>query len=155
VMSQKNEIVSIRINIKEGFIETKSRDGSGIRQSFQTGEALQLTPFGKDGMGATRKAVAASQSEAEAPSTEVDAIPQLDQPGEAVPARKEKSPATVLSGRLKNKPSEGRPDGHGKPTAVSPFLTHQEGADGAVLVYATFHNHTREIALNLSESDQI
>src|SRR3712207_4291285 len=110
-MSNENEVTHIRINLKEGFIETRTKDGSGIRQEFRTGVAIQLTPFGKDGEGAARKALAASQPEAE-PSPPPD---QVDQASEAAPAHREKSPAVVLPGRLKSTPIEGRADSHGKP----------------------------------------
>src|SRR4051812_42856415 len=136
-MSQEHAVTHIRINIKEGFIETRTKDGSGIRQEFETGIAIQLTPFGKDGEGATRKALAASQAASE-PAPLPDA---QDQASEAAPTRKEKTPATVIPGRLKNQPKEGRPDSNGKPTAWAHFLGHLEGVDGAVLISASFHNH--------------
>lgn len=154
-MPQENEIVSIRINLKEGFIETKGKDGSGIRQEFRTGVAIQLTPFGKDGEGAVRKVLAASQPEPEAVSTDADQAEAFEQVSETAPTRRETSPAVVLPGRLKTTPVEGKPDGHGKPTAWAHFLAHVDGQDGAVLLSATFHNHTREAALQLSAGDAL
>src|SRR5215210_9529850 len=150
-MSTENEIISIRISLKEGFIETRAKDGSGIRQEFGTGVAIQLTPFGKDGEGAARKALAASQPEGES-----SPLPDpVDQASEAAPARREKSPAIVLPGRLKSTPVDGRPDGHGKPTAWAHFLAHIDGQEGAVLLSATFHNHTRDVALGMSAGDAL
>ena len=110
-MSQENEVISIRIDLKEGYIETRTKDGSGIRQEFRTGIAIQLTPFGKDGEGATRQALAASQPDPE-PTTSLPDPAQ--EASEAAPARREKAPAIVLPGRLKSTPVDGRPDGHGK-----------------------------------------
>ena len=49
-MSQE-KIVSIRVSIKEGFMETRAEDGSGLRVDLATGEVLQQIPFGKDGAG--------------------------------------------------------------------------------------------------------
>src|SRR5689334_14648372 len=149
-MSQENEVILIRINLKDGFLETRTRDGSGIRQEFGTGTAIQLTPFGKDDEGRMRKTLAASEAKAPAPLPD----PQSEA-SESAPARREKAPAIVLPGRLKTTPVEGRADGHGKPTARAHFLAHLDGQDGAVLLSATFHNHTRDAALTLSAGDAI
>src|SRR6266516_7600836 len=47
---------------------------------------------------------------------------------EVSPARsKERSPTTVVPGKLQSKPVEGRPDRHGKPTAYARLLGHLEG----------------------------
>jgi hypothetical protein len=148
-MSQE-KITSIRINIKEGFMETRSEDGSGLRVDLATGDVLQQIPFGKDGAGATRRALAASQPEPEAPLPD-----PVEQASEAAPARREKSPAIVLPGRLKSTPVAGRSDGHGKPTAWAHFLAHLDGQEGAVLLSATFHNHTRDAALGMSAGDTL
>lgn len=68
---------------------------------------------------------------------------------------REKQPALVLPGRLQTRPLEGRPDSRGKPTAWARFLAHVEGADNALLLSATFHHRTREVALQLADGDPI
>jgi hypothetical protein len=62
----------------------------------------------------------------------------------------EREPTVVLSGKLKSKPKEGRPDSRGNPTAWARLAVHDEGVDGAHLFGATFHRHTARIALGLS-----
>ena len=67
----------------------------------------------------------------------------------------EKSPTTVLPGKLQTKPKAGNPDRHGKPTAWAQFLAHVEGREGATLLSTSFHGRTREIALQLHAGDHI
>jgi len=75
--------------------------------------------------------------------------------GEATPSgedreTKEKSPTVVVSGRIKTKVREGKPDRNGKPTAWGRIAVHEEGRSEAHLYLATFHRHTTRIALGLS-----
>src|SRR5687768_8403605 len=56
---------------------------------------------------------------------------------------KERTPTTVIPGKLQNKPVEGRPDRHGKPTAYARMLGHLEGEEGALLLSTSFHGRTR------------
>ncbi len=70
-------------------------------------------------------------------------------------AERESQRTVTLTGRLKAKPREGRPDRSGNPTAYARFAAHVEGEEGAHDYIATFHRHTAEIALGLSIGVQI
>ncbi len=61
----------------------------------------------------------------------------------------------TLSGKLKAKPKEGKPDRSGKPTAYARFSAHVEGEKEPHDFLATFHRHTTKIALTLSKDSQI
>lgn len=64
----------------------------------------------------------------------------------------EKAKTTTLQGKLKSKPSEGRPDARGNTTAWARFAAHEEDRDGAHLYSTTFHKHTAGIALSLDNN---
>jgi hypothetical protein len=70
-------------------------------------------------------------------------------PSSGSDAAKEKEKTITLSGKLKSKAQPGKPDRRGKPTAYADFAAHVEGEEQAHYYKATFHRHTREIALNL------
>lgn len=67
----------------------------------------------------------------------------------------EKNRPIVLTGRLKNKPREGRADRSGNPTAYARFSAHVEGEEGPHDYIATFHRHTTQLALGLAANAQI
>jgi hypothetical protein len=69
----------------------------------------------------------------------------------ATPAKK----TVTLTGKLKSKPQEGRLDRNQKPTAWARLAVHLEGEEQAKMFLASFHRHTRAIALGLSEGDQV
>jgi len=69
--------------------------------------------------------------------------------------RRETEPRTVLPGKLKTKPREGKPDRRGNPTAWARFAAHIDGEDEAHLYSATFHRHTAKIALTLDRNDSL
>jgi hypothetical protein len=93
-----------------------------------------------------------------APESDQGALPQ---PAEKVPpasasdTAKEKEKTITLSGKLKSKAQPGKPDRSGKPTAYADFAAHVEGEENAHYYVATFHRHTREIALNLPKEAPI
>jgi len=68
---------------------------------------------------------------------------------------KEKEKPVTLSGKLKSQPKPGRNDRSGKPTAYADFAAHVEGEEKAHYYKATFHRHTRDIALKLPAEAQI
>jgi hypothetical protein len=70
-------------------------------------------------------------------------------PSSASDAAKEKEKTITLSGKLKIKAQPGKLDRSGKPTAYADFAAHVEGEETAHDYVATFHRHTREIALKL------
>jgi hypothetical protein len=78
-------------------------------------------------------------------------------PVELPPAEPEetKESTVTLSGRLKSIPKEGRPDNSGFPTAWARFAAHEEGSNQAHMYLATFHRHSREIALGLKVDSPI
>jgi hypothetical protein len=61
----------------------------------------------------------------------------------------------LLSGRLKSKPTEGRPDGKGVPTAWARFAAHLDGDEEAWMLSTSFLRATRKVALSLNIGDQI
>lgn len=83
--------------------------------------------------------------------------PLPDGPAEALAPgpRAEKASSTVVTGRLKTQPKEGRPDNQGHPTAWARLAVHEEGLPSAHLYSATFHRASRRIALTLAVNDQI
>jgi len=74
---------------------------------------------------------------------------------EATTGKGEKSSTVVVSGRLKTKVKEGKPDRKGKPTAWGKLAVYEEGARDAHLYLASFHRHTTIIALGLAVEDHI
>ena len=76
-------------------------------------------------------------------------------PASASDAAKEREKIVTLSGKLKSKPQPGKNDRSNKPTAYADFAAHVEGEKGAHDYVATFHRHTRGIALKLPVEAQI
>jgi hypothetical protein len=70
-------------------------------------------------------------------------------------AAKEREKTTTLTGKLKSKPKPGKLDRSRKPTAYADFAAHVEGEKQAHDYMATFHRHTRQIALALAREAQI
>jgi hypothetical protein len=70
-------------------------------------------------------------------------------------AAKEREKTVTLSGKLKSKPQPGKNDRSNKPTAYADFAAHVEGEKDAHDYVATFHRHTRGIALKLPVEAQI
>jgi hypothetical protein len=68
---------------------------------------------------------------------------------------KEREKTVTLSGRLKSKPQPGKNDRSNKPTAYADFAAHVEGEKDAHYYVATFHRHTRQIALTLPKEAAI
>jgi hypothetical protein len=66
------------------------------------------------------------------------------------PEIRERDQTVILSGRLKSKPREGKPDARGNPTAWARFAAHEDGREQAHLYSASFHRHTARIALELA-----
>ena len=70
-------------------------------------------------------------------------------------AAKEREKIVTLTGKLKSKPHPGKNDRSNKPTAFADFAAHIEGEEKAHDYVATFHRHTRGIALKLPPESQI
>jgi hypothetical protein len=68
---------------------------------------------------------------------------------------REKERTMTLSGKLKSQPKPGKPDRSGKPTAYADFAAHVDGEKDAHYYVATFHRHTRDIALKLPKEAPI
>ena len=148
---------SVTVDFERRVIETLAQDGTVVRFTYRPEGVLQTILLAGGLEAAAARLVTADQRES--PVEELPTVPEAQPtPGQPAPEgapRREKSPALVLPGRLKNQPTDGRPDGHRKPTAVAHFLAHLPEGDGATLLFATFHNHTREIALALAAGDPI
>jgi hypothetical protein len=87
-----------------------------------------------------------------------DVLPQAIEPvspASASDAAKEREKTITLTGKLKSQPKPGKPDRSGKPTAYADFAAHVEGEEKAHDYVATFHRHTRGIALKLPKEAQI
>lgn len=78
-----------------------------------------------------------------------DQEPESNETVQEVRVEGDREPLVQLSGRLKSKPKEGRPDAKGHPTAWARFAVHEEGSQKAKVYSATFHRHTARIALGL------
>jgi CO dehydrogenase/acetyl-CoA synthase alpha subunit len=76
-------------------------------------------------------------------------------PATASDAAKEREKTVTLTGKLKSKPQAGKNDRSNKPTAYADFAAHVAGEKAAHDYIATFHRHTRDIALNLPTEAQI
>jgi hypothetical protein len=76
-------------------------------------------------------------------------------PASTSDAAKEREKTVTLSGKLKSKPQPGKNDRSNKPTAYADFAAHVEGEKDAHYYVATFHRHTRGIALKLPTEAQI
>jgi hypothetical protein len=87
----------------------------------------------------------------EAPETPVSPA----SPASTSEAAKEREKTVTLIGKLKSKPQPGKNDRSNKPTAYADFAAHVEGEKGAHDYVATFHRHTRRIALTLPKEAQI
>ena len=160
-----NKLRSIHIDLDERVIETLAQDGIAIRFTFSPDGVFQQLLTGGSLEGAAQRLLSASQPER---ASETDAVIEgetsaatdagVEAPAstaQEAAAPREKQPALVLPGRLQTTPMEGRPDGREKPTAWARFLAHMDGQEGAMLLSATFHNRTRDIALGLSDGDAI
>jgi hypothetical protein len=76
-------------------------------------------------------------------------------PTSATDAAKEREKTVTLTGKLKSQPKPGRNDRSGKPTAYADFAAHVEGEKDAHYYVATFHRHTKDIALKLPKEAPI
>ena len=61
----------------------------------------------------------------------------------------------TLTGRLKSRAKEGRPDKSGKPTAWAKLAAHEAGQEAPHMYSTTFHRHTARIALALEQDNQV
>ena len=66
-----------------------------------------------------------------------------------IPGSRERQQALILSGKLKSKPRQGRPDSQGRPTTWARLAVHDEDQDNAHIFSATFHRGSASIALGL------
>jgi hypothetical protein len=79
----------------------------------------------------------------------------MEMPASPGTPAKEREKTITLSGKLKSQPKPGKADRSGKPTAYADFAAHVEGEKDAHYYKATFHRHTRGIALKLPVEAQI
>jgi len=154
-MSEQEEnsikkIEAINVNLQGRYIETRVESGESLRLSFDAWEMLQHLLLSGDMEATVRKLLATGEA-----TPDISTPLPSEQATDEAPAQRQKSPALVLSGKLKTTPIEGNPDGYGKPTATAHLLAHMEEEEGAVRLFSTFHNHTRAIALGLSAGDPI
>ena len=68
---------------------------------------------------------------------------------------KEREKTITLTGKLKSKPQRGKNDRSNNPTAYADFAAHVGGEKDVHDYVATFHRHTRAIALKLPPETQI
>jgi hypothetical protein len=76
-------------------------------------------------------------------------------PASTSDAAKEREKIVTLTGKLKSQPKSGKADRSGKPTAYADFAAHVEGEKDAHYYVATFHRHTKDIALKLPKEAPI
>jgi hypothetical protein len=148
---------SIHIDLAERSIIFEADDATATRLTFSPagvlyevlGETALLTQAANK-----LRAWSLRNQDPEAQPRE-EAAPAVSTPQARESVSKEKSPTTVLPGKLQTKPKDGNPDRHGKPTAWAQFLAHVEGREGATLLSTSFHGRTREIALQLDAGTHI
>jgi hypothetical protein len=139
----------INIDLKNKAVEIQAEGGTALRFTYTPrGVLMQLTLKAERSHSPTDDVVGP-------PIPAVVSEPMPEIVAETPAPAKTKTPAETISGKLQTKPTEGRPDGRGNPTAWARFLAHREGNDGALLVSATFHSKARELALGLDAGDQI
>jgi hypothetical protein len=151
---------TIHIDLHERSVTFEAEDQTATRLTFSPagvlyellGETALLTQAANKLRSWSLRAQ--QQPEEAQPTAEVASAVPAPQPTEGT-SSKEKSPTTLLPGKLQTKPKEGNPDRHGKPTAWAQFLAHVEGREGATLLSASFHGKTREIALQLNAGDHL
>jgi len=78
-----------------------------------------------------------------------------DESGSPNAEPRERQQAVALTGRIKSRPREGRPDSQGHPTAWARLAAHDEGRDDAHIYSTTFHRGAARIALNLALNAQV
>jgi hypothetical protein len=135
------------IPLKAIHIVLEAEDGRLTKLTFAPDGTFDLVSqiAASSGAAITERSVERLAAEAESQAQD-----------DAKPApTKEKSPTTVIPGKLQSKPVEGRPDRHGKPTAYARLLGHLQGEEGATLLSTSFHGRTREIVLGLNAEDHI
>lgn len=133
-------ITAIHINLKEGSIIFEAEDQAGAKQTLAAEGVIFHQPLPE-------------LKQVQQPTASLPPTPEAPQQTES--AAKEKEPRVTLTGRLKNKPREGRPDRSGNPTAYARFAAHVEGEDRPHDYIATFHRHTTNIVLSLPKDAQI
>jgi hypothetical protein len=62
---------------------------------------------------------------------------------------------TTLTGRIRGKAKDGRPDRKDKPTAWALMAVSEEGSDKPTLYSTTFHGYTRDVVLRLPLHAQV
>lgn len=140
-----DHLEAVNIDLRNKAVEVQAEGGTKIRFTYTPrGVLMQLTLGSEASLSPTDDVVGP-------PVVEAPAEPASGAPAAAKP----KNPAEVMSGKLQTTPTDGRPDGRGRPTAWARFLAHRDGDDGALLISATFHNRTRDIALGLDAGDTI
>jgi hypothetical protein len=164
-MAQEHEqgpvhLRSIHIDLQERSVTLEAEDQTATRLTFSPAgvlyELLSETALLTQAANKLRAWSLRTQQQPEEaqPAEEAASAVPTPQPTEGT-GNKEKSPTTVLPGKLQTKPKEGNPDRHGKPTAWAQFLAHVEGREGATLLSTSFHGRTREIALTLNAGDHL
>jgi hypothetical protein len=133
----------IHINLTEQTITLK-KDTEVVATLVFAGK---LPAEGVIFLGNNHRSLLDSPVERGSPFVEENAAPRS--PAPRAEAAKEKEKTVTLSGKLKSKPKPGRNDRSGKPTAYADFAAHVDGEEAAHYYKATFHRHTREIALKL------
>jgi hypothetical protein len=84
------------------------------------------------------------------------AVPAVSIPPETPAASaKKRDNQFLLTGRLKTKPRDGKPDGSGKPTAWARFAAHLDGREEAWMLSTSFLRAKRAVALGLESGEQI
>jgi hypothetical protein len=133
----------IHINLVDQTITLKKEDEVVATLVFEG----KLPSAGVIFLGSQPQALLASPFDEE-PETPVSPTSPSD-------AAKEREKTITLSGKLKSQPKSGKADRSGKPTAYADFAAHVDGEKDAHDYVATFHRHTRGIALKLPPEAQI
>jgi hypothetical protein len=143
IEGERIALTRVEFDIAGRSITLEAGDKPIARLTFSSGTIYFQTPA----LSLSGDAISTAELPGGIPSPD-DAPVAEDRTIDAEVSQERERPV-VLSGRLKSKPREGRPDGRGNPTAWARLAAHEDGDEKARLYSTTFHRHTARIALGL------
>jgi hypothetical protein len=147
------------IEVEGGVTFALSQNAEGLLAQLLLSQAVsqRAAVLKDDVVSATKSPQVLLESAAPAPepASEAAAEPAPTNPETPVASSKKRENQYLLTGRLKSKPVEGKPDGRGRPTAYARFAAHLDGSEEAWMLSTSFLAATRRIALELASNDLV
>jgi hypothetical protein len=137
------------------FALTQNPEGLMAQLLLSQAASQRAAVLQDDVVSATETAPATSPAPVPASAVSAEAASPQPEPPATAAASKKADNQFLLTGRLKSKPQEGRPDGRAVPTAWARFAAHLDGDEEAWMLSTSFLRATRRIALSLAIGDQI